>query len=121
MSKAALDLFRLAEAGEIELSTSDAHVAEAAFVLSTKGRYKIDAERCAGLLSALLRVRAMKFPGKLAVLEALQVWAERPSLGFPDALAVVYGRESGTQLATFDYALRRMEGVHAWTPNDSGD
>jgi predicted nucleic acid-binding protein len=112
MSNQARELFRRAANGEVELITSEAHIAETIFILSAKGRYGVPADRCAGIMSVLLSETRIKFSNKHIVLEALDVWAKRPSIGFHDAVAVVHSRQPDVQLATFDYALRRMAGVN---------
>lgn len=116
MTEQARELFQRAASGEIELTTSEAHIAETIFILTSKRHYGVDADRCAGMLAVLLGDRSMKFANKKIVLEALELWAKRPSLGFHDAVAVVHSRQPDVQLATFDYALRGIDGVNAWSP-----
>lgn len=75
------DLFRRAEKGEVEVTTSDAVIPEVAFILTAKAHYNLSAGDAAGRLSALLRLRGFKLREKRVVLRALDVWAVNPKLG----------------------------------------
>jgi predicted nucleic acid-binding protein len=117
----ARDLFRHAMDGQIELITSEAHVSEAAHVLTSKRYYALAVEQAAAFLSTIIREADIKLANRSIVLEALELWARRPSIGFYDAIAAVHGRAADTMLATFDYGLRRIPGVNVWSFSDSVD
>jgi predicted nucleic acid-binding protein len=112
MSQQAADLFDRAGAGEIELFLSDAVVAELAHVLTSKLRAPVDG--VATRLAALLRTPNLIMANREITLEALEIWRQRPSLGFVDSLGAAYGRQPGVQLATFDKGIPKIFGVVAW-------
>ncbi len=60
----ASDLFRRAEGGGIEVTASDAVIAEVAFILTSKAHYRLAVDDAAGRLTALLRVRGVKLRDK---------------------------------------------------------
>lgn len=85
-SRAAADLFRRADLGEVELITPDAVIAEVAFVLTARARYALAADDAAARIATLLRLRGVRLRDKRIILRALDIWAEHPGLGFVDAL-----------------------------------
>lgn len=112
MNRQATALFDRAAGGEVELFISDAVVAEIAHVLTSKLRVPV--EDVAIRLAALLRMPNLVMTNREIVIEALEIWRQRPSLGFVDALGAAYGRQPGNQLATFDKGIPKIFGVDAW-------
>ncbi len=83
-------LFAQIQAGTVEATTSEAILAEVAFVLTSKHHYGLSAEIAAAYLAATVRMTGLKLaPGrKRLYLRALEIWGERPRLGFVDSLTV---------------------------------
>ena len=107
----ARELFALARKCEVELTTSDAILAEVVFILTNARHYNGPRTMAASSLASLLRPRAWRLPAKDVSLHALDLWADRPELSFPDALAAAHSALRGYELATFDRALIRAPGV----------
>ena len=118
MHEHASDLFRRAERGEVEVTTSDAVLAEVAFVLTSKAHYQLAVGDAAGRLATLLRVRGVKLRDKRIVLRALDLWTAHPRLGFVDALTASYAQQSGVELATFDRDFDDLPDIVRWQATD---
>ncbi|MGI8963158.1 MAG: hypothetical protein ACR2GI_01490 [Thermomicrobiales bacterium] len=54
MNHTAANLFRLAEQGAVEVTSSDAVIAEVAFILTAKAHYQLAVSEAAGRLTGLL-------------------------------------------------------------------
>lgn len=116
MNDTAADLFRLAEQGAVEVTTSDAVIAEVAFILTAKAHYQLAVSDAAGRMSGLLQLRGVKLRDKAFVLGAFEIWENNPKLGFVDALTASYAMQSGTELATFDSDFDAFPGIVRWQP-----
>lgn len=118
MNDAAADLFRRANQGEIEATTSDAVIAEVAFILTAKAHYHLAVSEAAGRLAAIVRIPGVKLRDKRIVLRALDLWTAHPSLGFVDALTVSYAHQPGMELASFDSDFDRFPDIPRWRFED---
>jgi predicted nucleic acid-binding protein len=116
MNGSAADLFRLAEQGAVEVTTSDPVIAEVAFILTAKAHYQLAVSEAADRLSRLLKLRGVKFRDKVVVLEAFEVWETKPKLGFVDVLTASYAKQPGAELATFDRDFDEISGISRWQP-----
>ncbi len=111
MHERASSLFRRAERGEVEVTASDAVIAEVAFILTSKAHYRLAVDEAAGRLAALLRVRGVRLREKRVILHALDLWAAYPRLGFVDALTAAQAQQPGFELATFDRDFDNLPGI----------
>lgn len=104
MHNIAAVLFEAVERGDEEASTSEAVVAEVAYVLNSKRQYGVGPSDIAAFLSPILQLPNLILPPgrKELYLRALEIWGERPRLGFVDALTVAELERTGIPLATFD-------------------
>jgi predicted nucleic acid-binding protein len=116
MNQQAGELLRRADRGEVEVTTSDAVIAEVACILTSKAHYQLPVADAAGRLAAVLRVRGVRLREKRTVLAALDLWAEHPKLGFVDALTASYARQADVELATFDTDFDLIPGITRWMP-----
>ena len=116
MHRIASELFRRAERGEVEATTTDAVISEVAFILTAKAHYSLSAVDVAGRLSAILRLRGIKLREKRVMLRALDIWGDKPKLEFVDALTASYAQQSGVELATFDTDFDDIPGIVRWQP-----
>jgi predicted nucleic acid-binding protein len=114
------DLLRQAGHGKVEVTTSDAVLAEVAFILTARAHYQLSASVAAGLISAIVQLRGFRHSEKRAILRALEIWASAPPLGFVDALTLAYAQAPGMQLATFDADFDNLPGIDRWQPDDAG-
>lgn len=117
MNRIAGDLFREAERGDVDVTTSEAVIAEVAYVLTSKAHYRLAVEDAAGRLAAMLRPSGVKIRVKRVVLHALDLWADNPALGFVDALTAIHARQPGVELATFDTDFDTIPGITRWRPD----
>ncbi len=86
-------------------------LAETVWVLgSTYGR---NAARLAAAIETLLGVEGLVIQDADAVAAALELFRNRPALGFSDCLMLELARKAGhLPLGTFDRALGRVDGAH---------
>jgi len=117
MNEAAADLLRRAERGEVGVTTSDAVIAEVAFILTSKAHYQLAVGDATDLIATLLRVRGLKLRDKRIILRALDLWAAKPKFGFVDALTASYAQQPGIELATFDRDFDDLPGITRWYPS----
>lgn len=110
MQSQAANLFRDANAGLLELTTSDAVLGEVFFVLGGSV-YNVASEMIARQLRPVLEIRGVKSASKTVWLHTLDTMEASPRMKFVDALGATYALEGGMELATFDVNLSRFPGV----------
>ena len=110
-------LFRAAERGDLDFTTSEAVVAEVVFALTSV--YGFDRERISAGLTGLLSLQGCVMPTRDACTEALQVWMTTKALSFVDALLAVTATRSGFELATLDDKLGRYSTAPIWTSGEN--
>jgi predicted nucleic acid-binding protein len=120
LHEVASDLLRQASRGDVEVTTSDAILAEVAFILTARAHYQLPANVAAGLISPIVLLRGFRHPEKRAILRALEIWASVPRLGFVDALTLAYARAPGMRLASFDSDFDALPGIDRWQPGEAG-
>ena len=113
MHDEATALFAAVERGEEDATTSEAVLAEVAFVLTSPRQYHLPAADVAAYLAPIIRLPHLKLPRgqKRRYLRALEVWAAYPRLGFVDALTVALVEHTPVALATFDSDFDRLPGI----------
>ena len=116
MSAIAGELLRAMDRGDAEATTSDAVLAEVAFILTAKVRYHLPVSDAAGRLATVIRLRGFKRRDKRHLLRALDLWASNPALGFVDALTAALAQRPGIELATFDSDFDAFPGITRWQP-----
>ncbi len=86
-------------------------VAEAVWVL--RRSYGFDAAQLARTVEMFLHHKDLTFGDEEAILAALSLFHNRPSLGFSDCLMLELARKAGhLPLGTFDRALAKVDGAH---------
>lgn len=75
MNERAGDLLRQAERGDVEVTTSDAVIAEVAFILTSKAHYQLGVDDAAGRLATIMRLRGVKLRDKRVILRAFDLWS----------------------------------------------
>lgn len=118
MAQQARDLFRAIDRGDHEATTSEAVIAEVAFVLASKRQYDPAPEEIAARLRPLLSLPHLHLPrGRARFYDrAFELWAEQPKLGFVDALTAATLEQTDDILATFDSDFDKLPGITRWTP-----
>ena len=117
LNEVAGNLLRQADRGAVEVTTSDAVLAEVAFILTARAHYQLPATVAAG---PIVQLRGFRHPDKRAILRALEIWAGVPRLGFVDALTAAYAQAPGMRLATFDTDFDALPGIDRWQPGEAG-
>jgi predicted nucleic acid-binding protein len=109
-------LFEAIERGDEQATTSEAVLAEVAFVLASKRQYHLSPETIAAYLGPIIRLPGLHLPRgrKRLYLRALDIWVTKPRLGFVDALTAATVEESDVRLATFDRDFSALPGVRLW-------
>jgi predicted nucleic acid-binding protein len=109
-------LFEAIERGEERATTSEAVLAEVAFVLASKRQYGLSAETIAAYLGPILRLPGLDLPRgrRRLYLRALDIWAAHPKLGFVDALTAATVEASEVRLATFDRHFTSLPDIRLW-------
>lgn len=108
----AAEFFRRADLGEYELTTSEAVLAEVAFILTAKRHYAMSVEDAVARMLPHVRSRGLTLDRPPVVHDAMLIWRELPRLGFVDALGAAYAKQPRVELATFDADLDRVPGVN---------
>ena len=110
-------LFALVDSGAAEVTTSEAILAEVAFILTSPRHFGAPRSMAAAGFKALLRPRGCRMPAKDVSVRALDVWVAPPILSFPDALGAAFSALRGDELATLDTAQSRTPGATAYALN----
>ena len=112
-------LFEAIELGEQEATTSEAALAEVAFILGSKRHYNVPAANIATYLSPIIQLPGLKLPRgrKGLYLRALEIWSERSRLGFVDAVTAATVEHSELRLATFDTDFDSLPNIRRWQPS----
>jgi predicted nucleic acid-binding protein len=118
-SLVATELLRRASRGEVEITTSDAVLAEVAFILTAKAHANLPAPIAAGYLASVVQLRGFRHGEKRSLLSALDFWTNQPRLGFVDALTAAYAQSPGMRLATFDTDFDGLPGIDRWQPGEA--
>jgi predicted nucleic acid-binding protein len=121
LNQVSADLLRQADRGEVSLTTSDAVLAEVAFILTARAHANLDVPVAAALIATIVQLRGFHHREKRAILRALELWTGRPRLGFVDALTAAYAQSPGTLLATFDADFDSIPGLERWSPDKSSE
>lgn len=104
-------IFAEVEAGTRRVTTSEAILAEVVYVLTSKTLYKASRGQVRQLLAPILGLRGFRLRNKRSYLEALDLFVEKRTLSFADALAVAHARHAGAQIVSFDKSFDRITGV----------
>jgi predicted nucleic acid-binding protein len=118
MARRAMALFRAVERGEAEVTSSEAVLAEVAFVLASPRHYHLSPDEIRDRLRPILALPHLKLPrgSKRRCLRALDLWATYPRLGFVDALTAAAVEQAGMTLATFDTDFDALPGIVRYQP-----
>lgn len=109
-------LFAAVERGEELVTTSEAVLAEVAFVLASKRQYHLAPETIAAYLAPIIRLPGLELPRgrKRLYLRALDIWTAHPRLGFVDSLTAATVEEADLRLATFDRDFAALPDIRLW-------
>ena len=118
---AATVLLEAVERGEEEVTTSEAVLAEVAFILSAKRHYNRPPADVAAYLKPLIGLTNLRMGRgqKRLYIRALDLWSAHPRLGFVDALTAVTVAQTDVMLATFDSDFDGLPDITHWQPPDA--
>ena len=118
MHDAAAALFRAVARGEEGISTSEALLADVAFMLTSKRQYDLPPADVAARLGLIIELPGLLLPRgrKRLYLRALDSSSARPVLGFVDAHTVATVEPSEMPLATFAAHFNGFPDIGRYTP-----
>jgi predicted nucleic acid-binding protein len=105
------DLFARVKRGEESITTSEAVLAEVAYVLTSPRQYGLTPADVANRLEPIIALRGLRLPRKRLYRHALAIFAEHPTLGFEDALTAAEVLTSGIPLLSYDHDFDRVRGL----------
>lgn len=113
-------LFDAIERGEETAPTTEAVLAEVAYVLASKRQYNLPSSDIASFIAPIIRLPGLQLPRgqKRRYLRALDLWADYPKLGFVDALTAAMVEDGSSSLATFDSDFDAFPTIVRWRPPD---
>ncbi|HLW02702.1 MAG TPA: PIN domain-containing protein [Ktedonobacterales bacterium] len=114
--EAAAMLFRQVEEGALTIAAPDTVIADAVFVLSSKRLYHLDRAKVSALLTPLVKLPGFHVQNRLALLRALEVYAEK-NLDFGDALIIGAMEKAGSDtLYSYDTDFDSFPGITRQEP-----
>jgi uncharacterized protein len=109
-------LLQKVDQGEVELTTSEAIIAEVVYVLASRRLYNLSPERIRDLLLPIINLRGLKLASRQLYSEALDIYATH-RIDFADALAVAHMHAQHiTDLLSYDRHFDRIEGLKRSEP-----
>jgi predicted nucleic acid-binding protein len=104
------------EAGSSSVTTSEAVIAEAVYVLSSRALYNLPRSDIKTHLTNIISLRGLKLPNKRTYLKALDLYAGT-NMDFVDALNVAHMKRSGIEtIVSFDRDFDGIAGIHRREP-----
>lgn len=104
-------LFQHVQRGETILHTSEAIIAEVAYVLASRATYRFPRDAVVAALRPLLGLPGLRLDDKDAIFGALGLW-ETSNLDFEDCLAVAQMQKLGLErIFSYDRGLDRVPGI----------
>ena len=111
-----LSLVERARLGEVILATSEAVIAEVAYVLTSPKSYQLPRAAVAGALQPLLANPGLQVDRKSAVLSALDLWGHS-NLDFADCLSAARIRFDNLDgIYSYDRDFDRISGIRRLEP-----
>lgn len=105
-------LFESVEQGELTVAAPDTVIADAVYVLRSRGLYNLPKSEIAELLIPLVSLPGFRVTNRRAVLAALRLYADHPQLDFTDALIIAMARQSDLPVVySYDRDYDRIEGI----------
>lgn len=111
-----LILLQQVEAGDLLVTTSEAVILEAVFVLSSKTLYNLPRALIQIRLSDIITLRGLRLPHKKSYLRALDLYASI-NLDFTDALNIAHMERAGiSTMISFDRDYDKVAGIRRREP-----
>ncbi len=116
MSQSVGNLIRQMRDGQITVTTSDAIIAEAIYILSGPPYLATRADIATHML-AVLEQPSFVASQKHVWRSSFEIWLEHRGLSFVDAMSAAYSLHGNHELATFDKRLSRHPGLKVYRPS----
>jgi predicted nucleic acid-binding protein len=112
-------LFLAAEEGDIEVTTSEVVLHETLYFLTQSTFYNFPVEKAVISVRSLLQLKGFRLSPaeRIVFFRALDLYEDRPSLGFADSVIAARCEANGWELATFDEQLGSLPSVTRWAPS----
>jgi predicted nucleic acid-binding protein len=107
-------IFEQAEQGDEQFTTTDAVIAEIAFVLTSPRHYGISRHLALIRVVPLLRLPGCSMEHREELESAFSRWEGNPKISFVDALAIAMSKKYGYDLVTFDSAMANDAETMRW-------
>ncbi len=115
-AQACFDLFQKARSRQVQLTTSEAVIAEIVYVLASKYAYHLTPEEIRARLYPLLSLPGLKLPCRKVYLQALDLYAQY-RLDFEDALTIAQMRQAQLRtLYSYDRCFDRVPQIDRLEP-----
>ena len=115
-AEAVRQLLQRVKAGQEQVRTTEAIIAEVCYVLVSRA-YNLSHEEIRERLVPIITLRGLKLAHKRTYLRALDLYAQYPRIDFEDALSVAYMEAEGiTELYSYDTDFDGIEGVRRLEP-----
>lgn len=115
-ARASLNLLKKAEAGKIDLYTSESIISEIVYVLESTKLYNLGKKEIALRLFPLLNIGKLKIPYKKTIVIALEIYANSV-LNFEDALLVAHAvRLSSREIYSYDRGFDKIVDIKRLEP-----
>jgi predicted nucleic acid-binding protein len=109
-AEACFRLFEQAKRNAIEITTSEAIIAEVVFILASKNLYKLSRQEIRVRLYPIISLSGLKLPHKPQILRALDLYGNN-SIDFEDALSIAtMERQSITGIYSYDKDFDHVRG-----------
>jgi len=110
------ELFQRVKRREIQLTTSEAVMAEVVYVLASRSHYNQPRENIRTLLLPIVSLPGLKTPHRRAFLRALDLYANT-TLDLEDALSIAHmERMKLTTILSYDEDFDRVKGIQRREP-----
>lgn len=109
-------LFKLAQSGDAEITTSESVVAEVVYVLSSNQMYGLSRQEIYDRLYAILALQGLKLSHKRTYFRALQLYRDH-NIDFEDAMSAASMERQGIdELYSYDQDFDKIETVSRIEP-----
>ena len=109
-------LLQQVETDSVEVTTCEAVILEAVYVLSSKTLYNLPRQKIRDDLVGILSLRGLKLPHKRVYVRALDLYASS-NLDFADAIIVAHMERQGIlEIVSFDQHFDRVPGITRTEP-----
>ena len=116
-AEAVYQLLQRVKAGQEELTTTEAIIAEIVYVLSSPRLYHLEPAEIGARVTPILKLRGLKLAHKQTYIRAFDLYATYPFLDFEDAVALAQMERLGiSEIVSYDEDFNRVPAVRRTEP-----